>query len=62
MSYIEIMQALKNGFKVYWINTGYIVSHAHNGLYITFERNSYYSKLQESEYKDCFVGDKYAQD
>ena len=25
MSYIEIMQALENGFKVYWINSAYKV-------------------------------------
>ena len=57
MSYLEIIQAIKQGKNVYWKNTGYKVSHAHNGLYITFERNDYYSKLQESEYQDCFIGD-----
>lgn len=62
MNYDEIVKALKEGNKVHWKHTGYTVSHAHNGLYITFERNSYYSKLQESEYQDCFVGNKYAQD
>lgn len=57
MSYLDIIEAVKQGKNVYWMNTGYTVSHAHNGLYITFERNSYYSKLQESEYQDCFIGD-----
>lgn len=56
MTYQDIIQALKKGLKVYWSNTGYTVSHAHNGLYVTFERNSYYSKLQESEYAACFIG------
>ena len=60
MSYDEIIKALKEGNKVHWSNTGYIISHAHNSLYVTFERNSYYTKLQESEYKDCFVGDDHA--
>ena len=56
MSYIEIIEALDKGLNVYWMTIGYKVSYTHNGLYITFERNSYYSKLQESEYQDCFVG------
>lgn len=60
MKYDEIIKALKEGNKVHWSNPGYIVSHAHNGLYVIFERNSYYTKLQESEYKDCFVGDNHA--
>ena len=55
MNYDEIVKALKQGKNVYWINTGYIISHAHNGLYVTFERNGYYTKLQESEYKDCSI-------
>lgn len=57
MNYDEIVEALDKGLNVYWMSTGYTVSHAHNGLYITFERNSYYLKLQESEYQDCFIGD-----
>lgn len=57
MTYIEIIEALDKGLNVYWKNTGYKVSHAHNGLYITFLYNSYYSKLQDSEYQDCFIGD-----
>ena len=57
MSYLEIIEALGKGLNVYWKNTGYRVSHTHDGLYITFERNGYYSKLQESEYQACFIGD-----
>lgn len=56
MSYDEIVNALKQGLKVHWINTGYVISYAHNSLYITFERNNYYSKLQDSEYAECFIG------
>ena len=52
----EIKQALQQGKKVYWQNEGYKVSHAQNGLHITFKYNGYYSKLQDSEIKDCFIG------
>ena len=57
MSYIEIIEALQQGLNVYCKNAGYTVSYAHNGLYITFLSNGYYSKLQDSEYQDCFIGD-----
>ena len=60
MTYDEIVKALEQGKNVHWSNTGYIISHAHNGLHITFERNGYYTKLQESEYADCFIGDNHA--
>ena len=56
MSYIEIVEALEQGLNVYWKNEGYIISHAQNGLYMTFIYNGYYSKLQKSEYNDCFIG------
>ena len=56
MSYNEIIQAIEKGKKVYWQNEGYKVSHAQNGLHITFKYNGYYSKLQDSEIKDCFIG------
>lgn len=61
MNYDEIIKALKQGKNVHWINTDYIISHAHNGLYVTFERNGYYTKLQESEYQDCFIGGNHDQ-
>ena len=57
MSYIEIIEALEQGLNVYWKNAGYKVSYAHNGLHITFLSNDYYSKLQDSEYQDCFIGE-----
>ena len=57
MTYIEIVEALGKGLNVYWKNAGYKVSYAHYSLYITFLYNSYYSKLQDSEYQDCFIGD-----
>lgn len=53
----DIKQALQQGKSVCWKNEGYTVSHAQDGLYITFKYNGYYSKLQESEIKDCFIGD-----
>ena len=57
MTYIEIVEALGKGLNVYWKNAGYKVSYAHYSLYITFLYNSYYSKLQDSEHQDCFIGD-----
>ena len=52
----EIKQALQQGKNVCWQNEGYKVSHAQNGLHITFKYSGYYSKLQDSEIKDCFIG------
>lgn len=52
----EIKDLIKQGVIVCWKNEGYKVSHAQNGLHITFKRSGYYSKLQEDEYKDCFIG------
>lgn len=52
----EIMQALENGFKVYWINSAYRVILDNGKLYGIYEYNSYMTPLAEAEYKDCFIG------
>ena len=56
MSYNEIMQALKSGFKVYWINSAYKVFLENGKLYVINVYNSYMTRLAESEYKECFIG------
>lgn len=61
MSYLEIIQALENGFKVYWINTAYKVFLENGKLYEINAYNMSMCGLQESQYKDCFIeGAKYA--
>ena len=55
MKYDEIMQALENGFKVYWINSAYKVFLDNGKLYAIYEDNSYMTPLAEAEYKDCFI-------
>ena len=60
MSYDEIVKALKQGKVVHWSNEGYIVNFECNELHVIFERNGYYTKLQDSEYADCFIGDNHA--
>ena len=55
MSYLEIMQALENGFKVYWINSAYRVLLENGKLYEINVYNESMCKLQESQYKDCFI-------
>ena len=55
MSYIEIMQALENGLKVYWINSAYKVFLDYGKLYAICEYNSYMTPLAEDEYEDCFI-------
>ena len=54
MSYLEIMQALEQGQKVYWINSAYKVFLDSGKLYAIYEDNSYMTPLAEAEYKDCF--------
>ena len=56
MSYNEIMQALKSGFKVYWINSAYKVFLENGKLYVIYEYNSYMTALSEDEYQYCFIG------
>ena len=55
MSYIEIMQALENGFKVFWINSAYKVFLDNGKLYEINVYNESMCGLQESEYKECFI-------
>ena len=55
MKYDEIMQALKNGFKVYWINSAYRVLLENGKLYEINVYNESMCSLQESQYKDCFI-------
>ena len=54
MSYLEIMQALENGFKVYWINSAYRVLLENGKLYEINVYNESMCSLQESQYKECF--------
>lgn len=61
MNYDEIIQALENGFKVYWINTAYKVFLENGKLYEINVHNMSMCGMQESQYKDCFIeGTKYA--
>ena len=55
MKYDEIMQALENGFKVYWSNSAYRVFLENGKLYEINVYNESMCKLQESQYKDCFI-------
>ena len=57
MSYLEIMQALEQGQKVYWINSAYKVFLDNGKLHCIYVYNSYMTTLAEAEYKDCFIGD-----
>jgi len=54
MSYIEIMQALENGFKVYWVNSAYKVLLENGKLYCFYKYNCCMTALAEEEYKRCF--------
>ena len=55
MSYSEIMQALENSLKVFWINSAYKVFLDNGKLYCIYEYNSYMTALSEDEYKYCFI-------
>ena len=57
MSYSEIMQALENGFKVYWINSAYRVLLENGKLSEINIYNGSMCGLQESQYKECFIGE-----
>ena len=56
MSYLEIMQALENGLKVFWINSAYKVFLDNGKLYEINIYNESMCGLQESQYEDCFIG------
>ena len=51
----DIMQALENRFKVFWINSAYKVFLDNGKLYCIYEYNSYMTALAEAEYKECFI-------
>ena len=55
MSYIEIMQAIENGQRVYWFNSAYKVFLDNGKLHCINEYNSYMTALAEAEYKDYFI-------
>ena len=55
MSYLEIMQALENGLKVFWSNTSYKVFLDNGKLYEINVYNDSVCGLQESQYKECFI-------
>lgn len=57
MSYNEIMQALENGKKVFWVNISYKVFIDNNTLHVINIYNDYMCRLQPSELKDCFIGE-----
>ena len=55
MSYNEIIEALKNGLKVFWSNSAYKVFLDNGKLYEINIYNDSMCALQESQYKDCFI-------
>ena len=55
MSYLEIIQALENGLKVHWSNSAYRVFLENGKLYEINVYNESMCKLQESQYKECFI-------
>ena len=57
MKYDEIMQALEQGQKVYWINSAYKVFLDNGKLYEINVYNDSMCDLQESQYKECFTGE-----
>lgn len=57
MTYSDIMQALKDNIKVYWINSAYKVFLQNGKLYVIYEYNSYMTQLAEDEYSECFKGE-----
>ena len=56
MTYSDIIQDLKDGISVYWINPAYKVFLQNGKLYVIYEYNGYMTKLNESEYTECFKG------
>lgn len=57
MTYSDIMQALKDNIKVYWINPAYKVFLQNGKLYVIYEYNQYMTQLAEDEYSECFKGE-----
>lgn len=54
MNYSDITHALKDNVKVFWTNTAYKVFLQNDELYVIYEYNGYMTKLNESEYIECF--------
>lgn len=57
MTYLEIIQALKDNISVYWANSAYKVFLQNGKLYVIYEYNGYMTQLAESEYPECFKGE-----
>ena len=55
MNMHQIKQAVQDGKDVFWSNEGYRVLLQNDGLYTIFKYNESMCKLQECEYKDCFI-------
>ena len=56
MSYLEIIEALKQGKTVFWENVSYKVFLQNGVLYEINLINDSMCKLQESQYNACFIG------
>ena len=57
----EILNALQAGKVVHWNNTGYLVTIDildSNNLLVTFKHNEYCTRLQPSEYENCFIANE----
>lgn len=54
MTYSDIIQALKDNISVFWSNTAYKVFLQNGELYVIYTYNGYMTKLNESEYTECF--------
>ena len=57
MSYLEIIEALKQGKNVFWSNVSYKVFLQNGVLYEINLINDSMCKLQESQYDACFIGE-----
>ena len=55
MSYDEIVKAIEQGKKVYWINSAYRVFLENGKLYEINVYNMSMCALEGSQYKDCFI-------
>ena len=51
----QVKQAVQDGKDVFWGNEGYQVILQNDDLYTIFKHNASMCKLQEREYKDCFI-------
>ena len=55
MNMQQIKQAVQDGKNVFWSNEGYRVILQNDDLHTIFKYNESMCKLQECEYKDCFI-------